>query len=128
MQHYLIRVSQTLTVVLIMQILSPSSQAFAEFKQSSESLLSEQVMAVAYSGFREGQHPDRGDGAINPSDKQIPEDVNILASHHFKLIRLYDSGENSAATLRLIAQHKLPIKVLLGIWLNAEISNHEGCE
>ena len=27
-------------------------------------LLSGTVMAVAYSGFREGQHPDRGDGAV----------------------------------------------------------------
>ncbi len=84
-------------------------------------------MAVAYSGFREGQHPDRGEGAVNPGNEQILEDLNILSAHQFKLIRLYDSGENSAATLRLIQQHRLPIKVLLGMWLKAEVSNHEGC-
>jgi exo-beta-1,3-glucanase (GH17 family) len=104
-----------------------TSLASAEYTQTPENLLSDQVMAVAYSGFREGQHPDRGEGAVNPSDEQILDDLNILLAHQFKLIRLYDSGENSAAILRLIQQHKLPIKVLLGIWLKAEISNHEGC-
>jgi len=91
------------------------------------SLLADQVMAVAYSGFREGQHPDRGNGAVNPSDAEILEDLRILVNSGFRLIRLYDAGENSQATLELIDEHKLPIKVLLGIWLDAEISNHEGC-
>jgi exo-beta-1,3-glucanase (GH17 family) len=84
-------------------------------------------MAVAYSGFREGQHPDRGHGAVNPSADEILEDLRLLVANDFKLIRLYDSGENSALTLELIRRHRLPIKVLLGIWLDAEISNHEGC-
>jgi exo-beta-1,3-glucanase (GH17 family) len=97
------------------------------FKQSPSALLSGEVMAVAYSGFRAGQHPDRGEGAVNPSDEEILEDLQILVEHGFSLIRLYDTGENSVTTLRLIREHDLPIKVLLGIWLRAEISNHEGC-
>lgn len=84
-------------------------------------------MAVAYSGFREGQHPDRGEGAVNPSAEEILEDLEILAAHNFRLIRLYDSGDNSLLTLELIRQHELPIKVMLGAWLAAELSNHEGC-
>lgn len=96
-------------------------------EQSAEALLAGEVMAVAYSGFREGQHPDRGDGAVNPSDAEILEDLVILVAHDFRLIRLYDSGENSLATLELIREHDLPIKVLLGMWLEAEFSNHEGC-
>jgi len=84
-------------------------------------------MAVAYSGFREGQHPDRGDGAKNPSPQQILEDLNILVEHDFKLIRLYDAGDNTRTTLELIRRHDLPIKVLLGMWLQAQFSNHEGC-
>jgi len=84
-------------------------------------------MAVAYSGFREGQYPDRGDGAVNPNTNEILEDLEILAAHNFKLIRLYDSGQNSLLTLELIRQHQLPIKVMLGAWLDAEFSNHEGC-
>ncbi|MEM9056966.1 MAG: glycosyl hydrolase [Pseudomonadota bacterium] len=90
-------------------------------------LLADAVMAVAYSGFREGQHPDRGDGAVNPSDAQILEDLELLVAHGFSLIRLYDAGANSRTTLRLIREHDLPLKVLQGVWLQAEVSNHEGC-
>jgi len=97
------------------------------FSQTPEDLLTGEVMAVAYSGFREGQHPDRGDGAANPSDAEILEDLEILVAQDFKLIRLYDTGENSVTTLELIREHDLPIMVLLGMWLRAEISNHEGC-
>lgn len=95
--------------------------------QSPADLIAGEVMAVAYSGFREGQHPDRGDGAVNPSAEEILEDLKILAAHNFRLIRLYDSGENSRLTLELIKKHKFPIKVMLGAWLAAEFSNHEGC-
>jgi exo-beta-1,3-glucanase (GH17 family) len=90
-------------------------------------LLAGETMAVAYSGFREGQHPDRGEGAVNPLREEILEDLEILVAHDLRLIRLYDAGENSVTTLELIREHDLPIKVLQGIWLRAEISNHEGC-
>ena len=99
----------------------------SSISQSPADLIAGEVMAVAYSGFREGQHPDRGDGAVNPSREEILEDLQILVEHGFGLIRLYDARENSATTLELIREHDLPIKVLLGIWLQAEISNHEGC-
>lgn len=99
----------------------------ADFAQRPEALLAGEVMAVAYSGFREGQHPDRGDGAVNPSNAEILEDLEIMAANGFNLIRLYDTGENTVTTLELIREHELPMKVLLGMWLRAEISNHEGC-
>lgn len=95
--------------------------------QSADALVADTVVAVAYSGFREGQHPDRGDGAVNPSDEEILEDLNIMVDNGFHLIRLYDTGENSVTTLRLIREHEIPMKVLLGIWLRAEVSNHENC-
>ncbi len=104
------------------------STSFADLTQGPEDLLVGEVMAVAYSGFREGQHPDRGFGAANPSADEILEDLEILVAHDFGLIRLYDAGANSRATLELIKEHQLPIKVLLGMWLEAEFSNHEGCE
>ena len=103
------------------------SNAVESYQQEQSDLLAGEVMAISYSGFREGQHPDRGDGAVNPSNAEILEDLEILVAHDFKLIRLYDSGENSLATLELIREHDLPIKVLLGMWLEAEFSNHEGC-
>ncbi|MDJ0906476.1 MAG: hypothetical protein QNI96_10685 [Woeseiaceae bacterium] len=97
------------------------------FSQPPDALIDGEVMALAYSGFREGQHPDRGAGAVNPSAEEVLEDLNILADHGFGLVRLYDAGDNSAMTLELIREHDLPIKVLLGIWLRAEVSNHENC-
>jgi exo-beta-1,3-glucanase (GH17 family) len=96
-------------------------------RQAPADLLAGETMAVAYSGFRTGQHPDLGDGAVNPSATEILEDLEILVAHDFRLIRLYDAGENAATTLDLIRRHDLPIKVLQGIWLSAEVSNHEGC-
>ncbi len=82
---------------------------------------------MAYSGFRVGQHPDRGDGAVNPGDDEILEDLRLLVANNFRVIRLYDTRENTRTTLELIRDHDLPIKVLLGMWLSAEVSNHEGC-
>lgn len=104
-----------------------ASRARPVLSQPPEALLAGEVMAVAYSGYREGQHPDLGEGAANPGRDEILEDLRILVAHGFGLIRLYDVGENSVTTLELIRQHELPIKVLLGMWLRAEISNHEGC-
>ena len=90
-------------------------------------LVFDEQWAVAYSGFRKGQHPDRGFGANNPTYEQTLEDLEILLEYDFKLIRLYDSGENSEMVLDVIRDNNLPIKVVLGAWLDAEISNHERC-
>jgi exo-beta-1,3-glucanase (GH17 family) len=98
-----------------------------DLKQPPEALVEGQIMALAYSGFREGQHPDRGDGAANPSAEEILEDLQILVAHGFRLIRMYDSRGNTRDTLEVIRKNELPVKVLLGIWLDAEVSNHEGC-
>ncbi len=97
--------------------------------QSEGDLLMGVSDAVCYSGFRNGQHPDRGDGAVNPSYEETLEDLKILSGDcGFRLIRIYDSGENSEMVLRVIDENNIDIKVLLGIWLHAELSNHETCE
>jgi len=91
-------------------------------------LLADTCRGIAYSGFREGQHPDRGEGAVNPSRQEILEDLRLLSSKAgFSLIRLYDCGENSRMVLQLIQEEHLPLQVLLGIWLKAEVSNHKSC-
>ncbi len=110
-----------------MLVLAAGCSAPADFAQDPEDLLDGQVMALAYSGYREGQHPDRGNGANPPGREQILEDLQILVAHGFGLIRMYDVNVNTQMTLELIEQHDIPIKVLLGIWLRAEVSNHEGC-
>jgi len=121
---------QTMTTVLLLALVAgcgSGAQEDSMFRQDKEALIEGEVMAVAYSGFREGQHPDRGDGAVNPSREEILEDLQILVDAKFRLIRLYDAGENSRVTLEIIREHQLPIKVMLGLWLSAELSNHEGC-
>jgi len=98
-------------------------------QQDKEDLLSGVSAAVCYSGFRTGQHPDRGEGAKNPTAEQVMEDLQIIsADMGFKLIRVYDSGENSEMVLNLIRKNQFDIKVMLGIWLKAELSAHETCE
>ncbi|MCU0787217.1 MAG: glycosyl hydrolase family 17 protein [Verrucomicrobia bacterium] len=93
-------------------------------QQEPGDLLCGITKAVCYSGFRQGQHPDRGDGAVNPTDEEVLEDLRILNRNgNFKLIRLYDSQVNSEAVLRLIKAHDLDIKVVLGAWLDAEVNN-----
>lgn len=104
-----------------------SGLTVAEETQNIFHQLAGETAAIAYSGFRTGQHPDRGDGAKNPTYKQTVEDLQILSDAGFRLIRLYDSGENSEMVLRVIQDNHLDMKVLLGIWLKAELSNHEGC-
>jgi len=121
---------------MTVDLISPSSTGNStpvnqtqSLAQAPDALLSGVQRAIAYSGFRRGQHPARDDApGIFPSDAQILEDLRILAYQEgFGLIRLYDSQQNSADVLRLIQEHQIPLKVMLGIWLNAELSNHEGC-
>ena len=99
-----------------------------EIMQTEKDLLNGTSKAVCYSGFRSGQHPDRGNGVVNPTDAEVLEDLQIISKDSlFNLIRVYDSGENSQAVLRIIKENKLDIKVMLGVWLKAELSAHETC-
>lgn len=109
---------------------TPQTPAAApvDLKQDESALLAGISKAIAYSGYRSGQHPDRGEGAVNPTEEQILEDLEILSRDaNFRLIRIYDSGENSKLVLKAISDNGLDIKVMLGIWLNAELSAHETC-
>ena len=96
-------------------------------EQAPEDLLTGVHNAICYSGFRSGQHPDRGNGAVNPSEAEILQDLQTLSSLGFRLIRMYDCGENSQDVLRVIKAHDLDFKVLQGVWLKAELSAHETC-
>jgi exo-beta-1,3-glucanase (GH17 family) len=103
---------------------NPASATVAPIQQKPGELLGGFKRAVCYSGFRHAQHPDRGDGAVNPGDKEILEDLRLLGQQgQFGLIRLYDAQANSEAVLRLIETNHLNLKVLLGAWLDAEVSN-----
>lgn len=115
------------TVACVAFLPVSTAAATPALQQQPADLLAGQVRGICYSGFRTGQHPDRGSGAVNPTEAQILEDLNILARQgEFPLLRLYDAKANSELVLRLIRQHKLKLQVLLGAWLAGEVNN-PGC-
>lgn len=71
--------------------------------------------AVAYGCYREGQAP----GAKGPSKAEILEDLEIIASH-WNLIRVYNADDDTQRILEVIREHNLPIRMMLGIWLENE--------
>jgi len=104
----------------------PAETTPLPIQQKVTDLLAGFSKGVAYSGFRHGQHPDRGTGAVNPTENEIQEDLRLLSRNsNFGLIRLYDSRNNSEDVLRIIRSGKFKMKVLLGAWLDAELSNKD---
>jgi exo-beta-1,3-glucanase (GH17 family) len=81
-----------------------------------------QGRAICYSGYREGQSPDR---RTYPSVAQIREDLHLLA-RHWPLLRLYDCSLHAERVLQVIRDDGLPLRVMLGAYLGAEMNNF-GC-
>lgn len=92
--------------------------------QEPSALIAGTHKAICYSGYREGQHPT----GAQPTREQVREDMKILADAGFTLIRLYHAGSHAEDVLAVIAEEGLPIKVVQGAWLDAELSAHETCE
>lgn len=78
--------------------------------------------AICYSGYREGQSPDT---RTYPSLEQIREDLHLLA-RHWRLLRLYDCSPHAERVLQVIREERLPLRVMLGAYLGAEMNNF-GC-
>lgn len=76
--------------------------------------------AISYGPYREGQAP----GEKGPSEEEILQDLKILGEH-WNLIRVYGSDDDSERVLKVIHKHKLPIRVMLGIWLSNEVVHPE---
>ncbi len=74
---------------------------------------------ISYSAYRDGESP----GDLTSKD-DIFEDLQILSAR-WNLIRLYGSDPQSQHILEVIEQHKLPIRVMLGIWLDAHKTAEE---
>ena len=71
---------------------APANLAGEQSQQWLVEAFGDEVFGIAYSGYREGQHPDRGDGGVYPSREEILEDLDILIDYDLRLIRLYDAG------------------------------------
>lgn len=76
--------------------------------------------AVSYGCYREGQAP----WADGPSTAEILEDLNIVKKY-WNLIRVYNADDDTQHILEVIQANKLPIQVMLGIWLENEDNNPE---
>ncbi|HEX5668061.1 MAG TPA: hypothetical protein VFX73_04600 [Chitinophagaceae bacterium] len=76
--------------------------------------------AVSYGCYRRGQAP----GMKGPSEAEIEEDLRIIHSH-WNLIRLYGSDPDSERILKVIRKKQLPLKVMLGVWLENETGRPE---
>ena len=76
--------------------------------------------AVSYGCYREGQAP----GVKGPSESEILEDLQIILNH-WNMIRVYGSNEDSERILHVIRKNNLPIKVMLGVWLENETKTQQ---
>jgi len=74
--------------------------------------------AISYGFYRKGQAP----GIKGPSESEILQDLKIILNH-WNLIRVYGSDKNSEKVLKVIRKNNLPIKVMLGVWLEDEKEN-----
>lgn len=74
-----------------------------------------QGFAVCYGPYRDGQRP----GGPTPTAAQIREDL-LLMSRHWGLLRLYGSSEFARDILEEIRAADLDMKVMLGVWIEAE--------
>ncbi|MDW3652711.1 MAG: glycosyl hydrolase [Bacteroidia bacterium] len=75
--------------------------------------------AICYSGYRDGQSPGT---ETYPTYDQIKEDLLILQGR-WKYLRLYDCSKHAELTLEVIHKEKLDFQLMLGAYINAEVSN-----
>jgi exo-beta-1,3-glucanase (GH17 family) len=76
--------------------------------------------AVSYGCYRKGQSP----GGLGPSEEEILEDLQIIA-RYWNLIRVYGADDATGHILKVIKDNNLPIRVMIGIWLENEHENPE---
>lgn len=76
--------------------------------------------AVSYGCYRKGQSPGRN----GPNEAEILEDLNIISSY-WNLIRVYGADDDTERILKVIQDHNLPIRMMVGIWLENEEKNPE---
>lgn len=71
--------------------------------------------AIAYGPYRDGQAP----GGPDPSRDELLEDLRLMAPR-WPLIRVYGATGPAADILSVIRAHRLPMRVMLGVWLAPE--------
>ncbi|MCF7910956.1 MAG: glycosyl hydrolase family 17 [Candidatus Cloacimonetes bacterium] len=77
--------------------------------------MAHQTEAISYGCYRRGQAP----GRQGPSKEDIRQDLEII-SQYWELIRVYNADVDTERILEVIAENKLPLKMMLGVWLENE--------
>ncbi|MEZ4404165.1 MAG: glycosyl hydrolase family 17 protein [Kofleriaceae bacterium] len=67
---------------------------------------------ICYGPHRDGQRP----GGAAPTTAELREDLHLLASR-WRLVRIYGAVDPAPRILELIRAERLPLKVLLGVWI-----------
>lgn len=75
--------------------------------------------AICYSGYRENQSPHT---RVYPTYDEVLSDLKILEKH-FNYIRMYDPYNHAQTVLKVISEHNIDLKVMLGVEPFGEISN-----
>ena len=79
--------------------------------------------AICYGPYRDGTRPGSGP----PSEEELREDAQILASH-WKLLRTYGASEFGERLLRILREQGSGVKVLLGAWIGSDRSQDDRIE
>lgn len=72
-------------------------------------------LGVCYGAFRDGQRPY----GEEPTIDQVREDLHILA-RHWRIARMYGSLGAAELACRVIREDKLPLKLMVGAWIDPE--------
>lgn len=70
---------------------------------------------ISYGPYRENQSP----GGEQPTQAQILEDLQII-DDHWHMLRIYSALGPAETILRTIQDNELPIRVMLGAWIDRE--------
>jgi len=71
--------------------------------------------AIAYGPHRDGQRP----GGPSPTRAELRQDLQLM-SRHWSLLRIYGSVGWPDTLLRVIREDRLPMRVMLGVWIEPE--------
>ena len=71
--------------------------------------------AIAYGPHRDGQRP----GGPSPTRAELRQDLQLM-SRHWSLLRVYGSVGWPDTLLRIIREDRLPMRVMLGVWIEPE--------
>ena len=84
--------------------------------------------AVAYSPFRTARNVGDRDNEVITAG-MVKQDLDLLLAGRFTLIRLFDSSDKVARlTLQVIREHRLDMKVMLGIYVQHDAPAYNDAE